>query len=68
MEREIEEVAKARSVSAEEAAGQILGQVQPTGRFVAIDEIGALVGFLCSDSAVSITGAAICIDGGWTAA
>ena len=68
VEHEIEEVAKARSVSAEQAVRHILGQVQPAGRFVTVDQIGALVSFLCSDTAASVTGAAICIDGGWTAA
>ena len=49
VEHEIEEVAKARSVSAEQAVRHILGQVQPAGRFVTVDQIGALVSFLCSD-------------------
>jgi 3-hydroxybutyrate dehydrogenase len=31
-----------------------------------VEEIGALTTFLASDAAVSITGAAFPIDGGWT--
>ena len=41
--------------------------VQPTGKFDGLEEIGALTVFLCSDGAASITGAALPIDGGWTA-
>jgi len=55
-------------VSAEEALGHILGQVQPTRQYVTIDQIGALVSLLCADRAASIAGATFCIDGGWTAA
>ena len=35
--------------------------------FVKVEEIAALVVYLCGDLAQSITGAAISIDGGWTA-
>jgi 3-hydroxybutyrate dehydrogenase len=44
----------------------ILGS-QPTKKFVGLDEIGALTVFLTGDTARSITGATISIDGGWTA-
>jgi 3-hydroxybutyrate dehydrogenase len=40
---------------------------QPTRRFIEVEEIAALAVFLCGDPARSITGAAIPIDGGWTA-
>ena len=40
---------------------------QPSKRFVEIEEIAALAVFLCTDSAKSITGASLPIDGGWTA-
>ena len=40
---------------------------QPTKRFVKPEEIAALVRHLCSDDAISITGACLSIDGGWTA-
>lgn len=36
-------------------------------RFATVSEIGALAVFLASESVSSITGAAISIDGGWTA-
>jgi 3-hydroxybutyrate dehydrogenase len=67
VEREIGETAKARGVSEQQAASEFLTQAQPTRRFVTTDEIGALAVFLCTEAAASITGAAIPIDGGWTA-
>ena len=40
---------------------------QPTHKFVQPEEIAELAAYLCGDFARSITGAAISIDGGWTA-
>jgi 2-keto-3-deoxy-L-fuconate dehydrogenase len=41
---------------------------QPIGRVGRPEEIASLVRYLCSDEAAFVTGAAIAIDGGWTAA
>ncbi|MFN7276205.1 MAG: SDR family oxidoreductase [Betaproteobacteria bacterium] len=41
---------------------------QPAKRFVQVAEVATLTLFLCTDGAASITGAALPIDGGWTAA
>ncbi len=40
---------------------------QPTKRFVPVEELAALVTFLCTDNAKSITGTTLPVDGGWTA-
>ena len=45
----------------------VLLKAQPTRRFVTVEEIGALALFLVSDAARSITGAALPVEGGWTA-
>jgi hypothetical protein len=45
----------------------VLLKAQPTKRFAQVTEIGALTVFLASDAASSITGAALPVDGGWTA-
>jgi 3-hydroxybutyrate dehydrogenase len=43
-------------------------KAQPTRRFVKVEEIAALVVFLCSDAAASITGSILPVEGGWLAA
>lgn len=45
----------------------LLAGKQPTGRLVAPDGVAALVVLLCSPESRDITGAAIPIDGGWSA-
>ncbi len=67
VERQIPDTAKARGISEQAVVRDVLLAAQPTRRFVASDEIAALVNFLCSDAAASITGAVLPIDGGWTA-
>lgn len=67
VETELASSAKARGITAEQAAREALALVQPTRRFITTSEIGALVAFLCTDAGAAITGAAIPIDGGWTA-
>jgi 3-hydroxybutyrate dehydrogenase len=46
---------------------EVLLAQQPNKRFAAVEEIGALSVFLASAAASSITGAALAVDGGWTA-
>jgi 3-hydroxybutyrate dehydrogenase len=41
---------------------------QPSGRFIGMESVGALVAFLCSAAAQDITGASLPIDGGWSIA
>lgn len=51
------------------AAGiaDLLSEKQPSQRMTTPEEIGALAVYLCSRAAHNITGAAISIDGGWSA-
>jgi 3-hydroxybutyrate dehydrogenase len=67
IEARIEAMAKNQNVSTEEAARSYLSERQPSGRFVPAQNVGALVVFLCSAAASDITGAALPIDGGWSA-
>lgn len=50
----------------EQAEGQFIASRQPSGRFVAIENVAALVAFLCSGGGRDVTGTAIPIDGGWS--
>lgn len=67
VEKQIPDQAKSRGISEEAVKRDVLLSAQPTRKFVTTEEIGGLAVFLCSEAAASITGAALPIDGGWTA-
>lgn len=67
VETQIESQAKAHCLPRERVIRDVILAVQPTRRFIEVEEVAALVVFLCGEPARSITGAAIPIDGGWTA-
>jgi 3-hydroxybutyrate dehydrogenase len=67
VEKQIPETAKARGLTEEQVVKDVLLHAQPTRKFVTTEQIGALAVFLCSDSAQSITGTALPVEGGWTA-
>ena len=66
IEAQIEGQAKAHGIGREQVIRDVLLAQQPNKRFATAEEVGSLCAFLASDSASSITGAAIAIDGGWT--
>src|SRR5271170_4761260 len=65
--KQIPDTMKARNMTAEQVKRDVLLAAQPTKEFVTVDEVADLAVYLASDSAKSITGANISIDGGWTA-
>ncbi|HYZ83182.1 MAG TPA: 3-hydroxybutyrate dehydrogenase [Bryobacteraceae bacterium] len=67
LQRQIDARAKEQGVTPEKAAATLLAEKQPAQRFTKVEEVGALVVFLCSDAAANITGASLTVDGGWTA-
>jgi len=67
VEKQIPETAKARGITEDAVVRDVLLHAQPTHQFVTTEQIGSLAVFLCTDAAASITGAAIPIEGGWTA-
>src|SRR5688572_9640669 len=67
VEKQIPDTAKARGITEDAVKRDVLLAAQPTKKFVSVEEIAALVAFLCSNEAASITGAVLPIDGGWTA-
>ena len=54
-------------ITEEEALSRAFLVNMPTKRFIQPEEVAQLITYLCTDAAMSITGAAIAIDGGWTA-
>lgn len=54
-------------ITEEQALERAFLEAMPSKRFIEPGEVGALCAFLCSDYAISITGAPIPIDGGWSA-
>jgi len=67
VEKQITDQARAHNMSAEKVITDVLLLAQPNRKFATVEEIGALAGFLCSESGASITGASLTVDGGWTA-
>ena len=67
VQKQIPEKAKTRGISEEEVVRDVLLHAQPTRQFVTTEQIGALSVFLCTEADASITGAALPVEGGWTA-
>jgi 3-hydroxybutyrate dehydrogenase len=65
-EKQLPDLARSKGITIEEARKEMVAD-QPIGRFVTVDELGALALFLASDAAASVTGANYSVDGGWTA-
>lgn len=63
----IDAIAAAEGIARQEAERRFLSTKQPTGRFIGAEGVAGLIAFLCSEEGRDITGAALPIDGGWTA-
>ncbi|CAD5279722.1 D-beta-hydroxybutyrate dehydrogenase [Bosea sp. 62] len=68
VEKQIPDTMKARGLTKEQVINDVLLLAQPTKEFVTVEQVAALAVFLCTDSAKSITGTTLPMDGGWTAA
>ena len=66
VQKQLPDIAKTQNIT-EEAAKLFVLAKQPSKRFVTVDQIGAMAVYLASDAALSVTGANVSIDGGWTA-
>lgn len=64
---QIADQAKAHGMSEEEVVRDVILESQPSKRFVETDHISGLALFLAGPLGGSMTGAALSIDGGWTA-
>jgi len=67
VESQIPDTAKARGITEEQVKRDVLLAAQPTKQFVTVEQVAGTAVFLCSDSAASITGTNISVEGGWTA-
>jgi 3-hydroxybutyrate dehydrogenase len=67
VQQQIEARAKAEGLPVNQARDDLLSEKQPMLDFTTPEKIAALAVFLCGDSASTITGAALSIDGGWVA-
>lgn len=67
VEGQIDEQAEVHGLPRERVIKEVILESQPNKRFVEVEELGALAVFLCSDAGRSITGAALPVDGAWTA-
>jgi 3-hydroxybutyrate dehydrogenase len=67
VEKQIPETMAARHMTREQVINDVLLTAQPTKAFVTVEEVAALAVYLASDSAKSMTGGVITLDGGWTA-
>ena len=67
VEKQIPDTAKARGMTIEQVKKDVLLAAQPTKQFVTTAQVAGTAIFLCSDSAASITGTNIMVEGGWTA-
>jgi 3-hydroxybutyrate dehydrogenase len=64
---QISAIAEQQDTTFEQAKYQLVTAKQPLPEMMAPQQIGEFILFLCSDSARSITGAALPMDGAWTA-
>jgi 3-hydroxybutyrate dehydrogenase len=67
VQKQVEAKAKEAGIHIEQAKENLVSEKQPMLRFTSTDQIGAMAVFLCGDDAATVTGAALSIDGGWTA-
>jgi len=68
VEAQITDQAKARGISEEAVMRDVILAAQPTKAFVTVEQLAGLLLYLVSDAGASVNGAALSVDGGWTAA
>jgi len=67
VQKQIEARAVREKIPVEQAKTELLAEKQPSQEFATPEQIGAVAVFLCSESAAQIRGAALSVDGAWTA-
>jgi 3-hydroxybutyrate dehydrogenase len=67
VEAQIADQARARGISEEHVMRDVILAAQPTKAFVSFAQLSGLLLYLVSEAGASVNGAALPIDGGWTA-
>jgi len=67
VQKQIEDHAKEQGIPVDKAKENLLKEKQPMLQFSTPEHLGALTVFLCGDTACTITGTTVSMDGGWTA-
>ena len=67
VEAQIGDQARARGISEEAVERDVILAAHPNKRFVAYEELAGMMLYLVSDAGRSVNGAALSVDGGWTA-
>src|SRR3954469_1041952 len=67
VDKQIRERAAREEISVDQAKAELLSEKQPSHEFATPEQLGAVAVFLCSEAAAQIRGAALPVDGGWTA-
>jgi 3-hydroxybutyrate dehydrogenase len=67
VEKQIEDQARSHGIPRDKVIRDVLLAQQPNKKFATVEELGALCLFLSTEAAASINGAALPVDGGWTA-
>ena len=67
VDRQIGDQARAREIPRERVIDELFLTKHPSKAFVQVDQVAAMVVYLCSDAAGAVTGTALSVDGGWTA-
>ena len=63
----VAELTRRSNDPAEQVLERFMADRQPTRRFIEPAKVAAFAAFLCTDAASEITGAALPIDGAWSA-
>ena len=67
VEKQIADQSRITGIAPENVVRDVILIDQPTKKLIKVDHLASLVLYLTSDAGESITGAALSIDGGWTA-
>ena len=67
VQKQVDARASEQKIPIEKAKLDLLSEKQPSHEFVTPEQLAGLAVFLCSDAAAQMRGAALSMDGGWTA-